>query len=118
MDIVGQLQRETQTQEVRAHRAARRSRRLDRLGTLRSALSDVGLARSASFQWFIRDPKSANPAENGILIAHGQHPGTAALSAAHTILSSFDIPAGYDLRFRGMSRTSGRGAHGMTDGVV
>lgn len=107
-DVVGQFWKATQTEAARERRRVRREARLD-------SMEGLGHALRGELQWSIKD-QGEN--DSGIPLTHGQHPGTAGLMAVGDALSALDIPAGFTVRFKGMSRTSGRGAHGMSDGII
>ena len=107
-DVYGRLWAQTQTDKARAGRAQRRAARL-------AEMQGLGHAVRGSLQWQLDDASEQVP---GIPLTHGMHPGTAALQAAGTALSQLSIPGGYKLNYRGMSRSSGRGQHGMTDGTI
>lgn len=46
------------------------------------------------------------------------HPGLAATTLVREALGQFKIASGVDLRYTGMKRISGSGAHRLTDGIV
>ena len=109
-DIAGKLHRELQTDKVRANRARRRADRLKQYTGLGAAVQE----RTAELKWYL-DGASA---EDGTPIHAGEHPGTAALSVAGATLAQFDMPSGYDIQYKGMSRKSGRGQHAMDEGTI
>lgn len=47
-----------------------------------------------------------------------QHPGLHAVTYVREALGRFELPSQVHLRYTGMNRTSGSGAHGMSDGIV
>lgn len=109
-DIAGKLYRELQTDQVRTNRAQRRANRHKKYTGLGAAVQE----RTAELKWYL-DGASA---EDGTPIHAGEHPGTAALSVAGATLAQFDMPSGYDIQYRGMSRKSGRGQHAMDEGTI
>lgn len=108
-DIAGKLYRELQTGKVRATRAQRRAERLSKYEGLGAIVQE----RTAELKWYL-----GADSEDGTAIRAGEHPGTAALSVAGATLAQFDMPSGYNIQYKGMSRTSGRGQHAMDEGTI
>lgn len=95
---------------------ARREQRAARNDAVYSRIRDaVGGGRAAQLSWALeaKDPES----EMGTPIGR-QHPGHAAVLAVRAALAEYQLPVEFRSRYVGMERYSGRGAHGMDDGVV
>lgn len=107
MDLYGELHAMNHTPE---RVAARRSRRAAR----RDVFSFVGEAvgHNAQMDWALEHRD-----RTGTPVGH-QHPGLAAILAVRTAVAAFDLPGDFRTRYVGMKRFSGRGGHGITDGII
>ena len=115
MDLYGELQAINDTPDrVRARHLRREARREAIYEHVGEAIGETR-AFEAAVQWALNSHGADTAAGAPI---GGQHPGVAAHQAVASALSEFHIPTTYQIRFAGMKRFKGRGAHRMSDGVV
>ena len=115
MDLYGDLHAILNTPERLQAKAMRRQARQEAIyDHIGEAIGETR-AFQAAVHWSLHSHDAANAA--GMPMGH-QHPGVAAHHAVAKALGEFDIPTTYHIRFAGMKRFKGRGAHRMDTGVV
>jgi len=115
MDLYGDIQAINDAPDlVRARSLRREARRAAIYDNIGEAIGPTR-AFEAAVQWSLKshDADSSAGAPIG-----SQHPGVAAHHAVAAAMGEFHIPTTYQIRFAGMKRFKGRGAHRMVDGVV
>lgn len=105
-NIFDDLNKLNNTPDARAARDARRAQRqaevYDRIG--------AAMQRKQADMWDLSE------AETKLL--DDRHPGVAAVAFVREALSEFTIPSQVKVEYSGMKRSSGHGAHALTDGVI
>lgn len=113
MDIVRQIRRQLDSDEVRAHRHSRRELK-ERIvyAELQDSLAELtgSFTERIAGMWSMHRPESTQKIEG--------HAGVAAALFVADTLGEYSIQGSVKTRYSGMEREAGKGGHGISEGTI